>query len=305
MKKPIHTITLTCFLINPIFTSSCNCDIGEQYSDLYCDNWYQNLESDPDDLWYTHSEQRIEKLYPASAVNLFTYYPGWNQWNSLLHENKGEIPSNICDNFVNDSIGLPSVDDPFNLKKAVKYDICFKLGDYKVLENTLNQCKCGKITTYHGMEDQETELLNQINQILGLNDDYHLWEDIKNKEILRNQDLNKLIGKTLDYDGFCATSLSYKIGWDFIYNTTFGSRFLNSIFYEIDVDENTNGAYVSSKKHLFNKIPLGWPHEKQLLLSSKLKLKVTSASWYNSKGIKNILIIKCKGYHELNNSQIV
>lgn len=306
MKKNRHFILpLTCVLINPAFTCSCGYDIGEKYSDLYCDGWYQNLESDPDDLWYTHGEQKIEKLYPTSAINLFTYYPGWNQWNSLLHQNKGEIPANMCDNYVNDSIILPSVRNPYNFNKRIGYDICFKLGDYKILENTLNSCKCGKITTYHGMENQETELLDQINQIFGLSYDYHFWEDINNKTILRNQDLNKLIGKTLDYDGFCATSLSRKMAWDYIYFPTFGGQFYNAIFYEIDIDENTNGAYVSSKKHLFNRLPLAWPHEKQILLSSKLKLKVTSASWSNSNGEKNILIIKCKGYHEPSNSQII
>ena len=57
----------------------------------------------------------------------------------------------------------------------------------------------------------------------------------------------------------------------------FSSEFKNRILYEIEVDKNTNGAYVSSKNYLFNKIPLAWIHEDQLLLSSKLKLKVSDA----------------------------
>jgi hypothetical protein len=64
-----------------------------------------------------------------------------------------------------------------------------------------------------------------------------------------------LIGKTLDYDGFCATSINRNVAAGFL-NGDFSSEFSNKIFYEIEVDDNTNGAYVSSKNYLFNRIPL-------------------------------------------------
>lgn len=301
MKKIMFYNLPLILALNPfcVCLSSCSGQSkGEEYAEKYCKEWYQNLTKDTDDSWYTHgTDHHIEPLYEASAINLFTYYPGWAEWNSLLHTNKGEIPENMWDSYVKNEIGVPSYQDPtFSLDNAVFYQISFKLGDYKVLENALNRCKCGPITTYHGMENQETELLNQINGIWGLQEDYNFWKSIENKSMLRKQDLNKLIGQTLDYDGFCATSINREIAVGFL-TGDFDSGFENTIFYEIEVDENTNGAYLS-KKYLFNKIPLAWPHEEQLLLSSKLKLKVTDAYWSDSMSSnKNVLVIKCKGFH--------
>ncbi len=39
----------------------------------------------------------------------------------------------------------------------------------EALENALKKSKCAPITTYHGFEYQEKELLTQINQLLDLN----------------------------------------------------------------------------------------------------------------------------------------
>ena len=145
--------------IFPIGLSLHSQSIGEEYAEKYCKEWYQNLSKDPDDFWYTHGEQHhIEPLYEASAINLFTCDPGWKEWNSLLHINKGEIPKEMWNNWVQGEIGLPSYLDPsFSFDNRVYYKVSFKLGDYKVLENALNRCKCGPITTYHGMEGQEIE----------------------------------------------------------------------------------------------------------------------------------------------------
>lgn len=302
MKNKLIFTSLTPILVlSPICAclSSCSGNTGEDYADKYCKTWYENLTKDPDDFWYTHgAEHHISSLYEASAVNLFAYFPGWDNWNSLLHLNHGEIPLEMWNNWVENKIGLPSYLDPsFNISNMVQYDISFKLGDYKVLENALNRCKCGPILTYHGMEDQEIELLNQINSIWGIQEDYNFWKDIANKSVLRQQDLNQLIGKTLDYDGFCATSIDRNIAASFL-NGDFSSEFSNKIFYEIEVDDNTNGAYVSSKNYLFNRIPLAWSHEYQLLLSSKLKLKVINAYWSDSISYQNnVLVIRCKGFH--------
>ncbi|MBQ6280203.1 MAG: hypothetical protein IJK72_01965 [Mycoplasma sp.] len=306
MKKIIFTNLPLVLALNPfcVCLSSCSCQSkkGEEYAEQYCKEWYQNLTKDPDDLWYTHGvDHHINPLYEASAVNLFTYSLGWTEWNSLLHTNKGEIPENMWDNYVENEGILPSYKDPkFNFNKGVSYQMSFKLGDYKVLENALNRCKCGPITTYHGMENQEIELLNQINSIWGLQDDYNIWKSIENKSVLREQDLSKLIDQTLDYDGFCATSINRETAVEFLIKD-FCQGFENVIFYEIEVDENTNGAYVSSRNYLFNNIPLAWPNEEQLLLSSKLKLKVTDAYWSDPlSSNKNVLVIKCKGFHNTN-----
>lgn len=45
---------------------------------------------------------------------MFTYHPGWEQWNSLLHLNKGEIPADKLDEWVVSTYGKPVI-NAFNL----------------------------------------------------------------------------------------------------------------------------------------------------------------------------------------------
>ena len=48
-------------------------------------------------------------------------------------------------------------------------------------------------------------------------------------------------------------------------------------------------------------MPLAWLTEYQILLSFKLKLKVTDAYWFNSISLEyNVLVIKRKGYYNSN-----
>ena len=68
--------------------------------------------------------------------------------------------------------------------------------------------------------------------------------------------------------------------------------------YEIDIDENTYGGYVSDTNHLFYDRTLAWWHEYQIALANKLKLKVKDAYWTESPNNKNVLYLKVQGYHE-------
>lgn len=227
-----------------------------------------------------------------------TYDGGWEAFTEL-HQNNGEFPQSMLNEKVSTKIGLSDLKDIYSMEMRNWYPCQITKGSYKILQSALSRAKCGPITTYHGMEYPKTEILNQLNKLLGIDQDYNFWKDIKNKEILRKSDLTKLKDQVLDFNGFCCTSIDKGVADNFLDNDWSG-EYKNIVLYEISIDEKTQGAYTSDddQNHLFYGRTLVWHHECQILLNNKLKLKVEDAYWTETKtSKKNVLYLKVQGYH--------
>ena len=269
-------------------------EIANEYAKNFT-SWYEKLTVNPDKEWFKHVDGPID--YEADAIMALTYYPGWEIWNGKCHENQGDIPSQIWEDKAKATAGIPSAEDWRDFNKQEKYEWNINYGSYKTLENALKKSKCAPITTYHGFEYQEKELLTQINQLLDLNQTSDFWKSIDNKQEFRKCDLSKLKDKVLNYDGFCCTSLNKDASFGFLAGD-FAADYQNVVMYEIDIDENTYGGYVSDTNHLFYDRTLAWCNEYQIALANKLKLKVKDAYWTESPNNKNVLYLKVQGYHE-------
>lgn len=301
--------------LTPICLTSCNLSkaIGEAYFEMYFKDWFNNLTTHENQNYLDDFDQKINPKIDCTkedlAIMAFTYdFGGWSVWNKKLHLNNGTMSQDDQDTWFDTPFLVSDRKHPFDVKGVIdKGQAKIKGGDYKYLESALNKGRCGKITVYHGFEINELELLKQVSSLLQINDgqanswswqeteDY--WKDLNNMENLRSANLANLKNQVLNYDGFCATSIDKSIGMWFLDQFNGASDFHNKIFYEIDVDENTFGGYVSSRYNLRYSRPLSWVSESQLLLSNKLKLFVCDANWINNMHGDNILYLKCKGYH--------
>ncbi len=267
---------------------------SDEYFKAYCKQWANSLTYNDDPQWFVN-KTNIDITNDVDAIMSFAYYSGWDVWNNELHANKGTVAKDHIGKYKETSFQLPYVNKPFPFFES--FNLSLKYDDYKKLDDVLKKCQCGPITTYHGMEINEKEILNQILSFFNLDNvyDWTIWE--KANDQLLSLDLNQLKEKEIDYYAFCATSLDKDTAWSFLVNGFAGFNFHNVIFYEIEVDENTYGAYISHQDTKFYNRTLAWEHEYQLLLSCNLKLKIKDAFWTKTIEGQNVLYLKTKGYH--------
>lgn len=267
----------------------------QKYQKKYND-WYPLLTNDENWDWNTETGENCNT--EAQAIMMYSYGGGWDTWNTRLHHyglSEKEIPDSELDTFDDQTLDLPiqTGNQPWE-KRWRKEHVKIKVGLYKQVQSGLDKSTCSPVTTFSGSEYNQEELYSQINKLLGHDDwDVESWKN-NDPSLYRAIDPTQLVGREITNWGFMSTSLSKSHAWKFLSNV-YSGEFKNVVFYEIDVDENTKGGYISNNEHLFAGKQLNWTWEYQLLLQRKMKMTITNAFWTNTSEGKNVLYIKCKG----------
>lgn len=306
MKKTaskIRKLVIVCFATTSLAIALSSCgggnptksltEICNEYSEQYQQDFFKYLSYtyhnylDKDkcvDL-HCHSE--------AEAVVMWAYGPGYEVWNTLLHNGNGSTQTlDDATQDVKARIGVPKPgvsmysDDGF----VELTDLDVKPQDYTYLDSALKHTKsCKKLQVYHGYEYNETELASFIKQTSGIDISSTSYEDAK------KIDLSCFNGKSYTDWGYCATSFDHDmaLGWACGDTTDTIVPFL-----DIELDDDVDCAYISyTKRAYFDNIYLGWENEHQLLINRKMPLEIKSVSLDKTQG-KNILTLKLVGHKQ-------
>lgn len=151
-----------------------------------------------------------------------------------------------------------------------------KLDQYHYLDEALSHSTAAEpITVWHGYEANELDLLDFVNNSLGID-----IFDADPSEVLK-VDLSSLINKSYRDYAWCATTFDpgFAYYWASLQKRDMGMK--NVPVLELNLDPSVNCAYISySRKRWFDKqIYLAWPHELQMLTQRNLNFKVTKAEW--------------------------
>lgn len=282
-SSPLFTIT-SCSQSKPWEPDQNNL---ENECNAYCDQYNMNFINNLS--WCAHdytSPSLCPNLYcesQAEAVYIWCHYGAYSVWNHYLHDGRGSTSALDNDKVVRASISYQKSTTPYDDEPDLIWgDI--RLKDYKWLDSALKLSTAGKkIRVYHGLEKDESDLVEHVNNCFGV--------DIKNddpKELKEKIDLNKIVNTSyIDY-AYLATSFNNKTPFDW----ASGAQFKTSIVLDLDIDPNTYCAYVSyTKKKWWHGVFLANPRENQILIDRKSKIVFRNASIIDKNG-QSIIVLK-------------
>lgn len=300
MNKIIKSISIISFVAIPAISSvtcitSCTKerDLLDVYNE-YCEKYQQDFIRK---LSYTYHDYRSNETCTdfycsseAEAVFIWSHNAGYEVWNEEWH--KGNNPLEMS----GDKEAEGNVPDPNNpwqelqpkLHKKVRYSDC------QYLDSALNHSKAGiKLTTYHGFEPNEYDLIEFLNNKLST--------DIQNtpaEEFRKNVNLESIKNQSYINLGYCATSFVKEPALDWVRRS---DDYETTPMLEFEIDPNVYCAYVSyTGRTYFDNYFLAWPREYQILVNRNAVIKVNSAEIMVKDNGKNILYLKCSILLQIN-----
>lgn len=257
--------------------------IFNSYTETYQKSFWDAVDQDESTKRQIINSTGLVCSSPFDAVLLWTYYPGYQEWNTLLHQHKWtELEDTTV---LHKYMTIPDPADPY--KKQLSTTAHFSRANWHLLQQAINLSTVGISThSFHGFEPDECDLVNFIQENLG----YDVTKTKKSD--LEDDSLTNIIGKSYDNYGFYATTMDERYGAH--YGETWKEDHILPLI-EMNIDPSVNGIYLSyDAKKFYDGFFFSWPWEYQLLLQSGTRITVTGARWVKTTSNNDIMWLNCE-----------
>lgn len=292
LKSKVNRIALAvgaCSLVATPIAIVVSCSLGskqiepdeiDKWAYIQYRKWYDSLSNEEMDMFQTYTQK------DASG----------QLWNVFLHRGNEKALEDLAKN------GVSQI-------KSEEYQPCIGQSyiptvGYKHIDNALSRNKVGyfdpltkeKMVVYHAYEFYETEILDKLYSALRI-------KSLKDYDLSRIDEIYtyRLNGVEITSTGYWATSMDKKSSLDGSnlrkWNAQVGEAWNVCPIYEVELDPELTGAYLSLPQIKHNNELLA-PHDRHMfLINRNFKLRINDAQLIkkeDDQGIYYQLLIKCK-----------